>query len=77
MFDPISEANLNHQSTLASLAELNHSLRQQVVDLLLSIAVLKETQGLPPSAMGFAKVHEPLKRKTRGQQSLRRYDRQL
>jgi hypothetical protein len=46
MFDPMSIVNQSHDATLASLSELNHSLRQQVVELLLSIAILKETLGL-------------------------------
>jgi hypothetical protein len=46
MFDPMSSVSQSHDATLASLSELNHSLRQQVVELLLSIAILKETPGL-------------------------------
>ena len=38
----------NREPTLASLSGLNRSLRQQVVDLLLSIAILKETLSQPP-----------------------------
>jgi hypothetical protein len=45
MFDPKSTVNESQDATLASLSELNHSLRQQVVELLLSIAILKETAG--------------------------------
>jgi hypothetical protein len=50
-FEPMSVANQNHEATLASLSELNHSLRQQVVQLLLSIAILKETAGPGPGAI--------------------------
>jgi hypothetical protein len=41
--------NPDHESLLASLSEFNHSLREQVVDLLLSIAILKETQQAQPN----------------------------
>src|SRR5437773_1193731 len=50
MFDPMSDTTYP-DATLASLREINHSLRQRVVDLLLSIAILKEAQGLPSSAI--------------------------
>jgi hypothetical protein len=52
MFDPMSTVNQSHDATLASLSELNHSLRQQVIELLLSIAVLKETPGLELESRG-------------------------
>jgi hypothetical protein len=58
MFHPMSTANESHDATLASLSELNHSLRQQVVELLLSIAILRETAGLELDARGDrAKIH--------------------
>ena len=40
---PTSRASPDQGPTLSSLRELNQSLRQQVVELALSIAVLKET----------------------------------
>jgi hypothetical protein len=39
---PTSRASPDQEPTLSSLRELNQSLRQQVVELALSIAVLKE-----------------------------------
>jgi hypothetical protein len=36
----------NQETTLSSLCELNRSLRQQAVDLVLSIAAMKESAGL-------------------------------
>jgi hypothetical protein len=95
MFDPISisESNLNYQPTLASLSALNHSLREQVVNLLLSIAVLKETQGAGANSQPMYRVNigreDPRatfsspqsagvpKKRARGQQSIKRSDRQL
>jgi hypothetical protein len=52
MFDPMSTANQSHDATLASLSELNQSLRQQVVELLISIAILKETPGFELESRG-------------------------
>lgn len=43
-------ADSNQEMTLSSLCELNHSLRQQAVDLALSIAAMKESIGLPSGA---------------------------
>jgi hypothetical protein len=40
-------ADSNQKMTLSSLCELNRSLRQQAVDLVLSIAAMKESAGLP------------------------------
>jgi hypothetical protein len=93
MFDPIAEPNLNFQPTLASLSALNHSLREQVVNLLLSIAVLKETQGAGANTRRMCRVNigreDPRatfsspqsagvpKKRARGQQSIKRSDRQL
>jgi hypothetical protein len=39
-------AKSNQETTLSSLCELNRSLRQQAVDLVLSIAAMKESAGL-------------------------------
>jgi hypothetical protein len=39
---PTAPANPDQEQTLSSLRELNQSLRQQVVELALSIAVLRE-----------------------------------
>lgn len=82
------------QPTLASLIEVNHSLRQEVVDLLLSIAVLKDAPSMQPGSnaqpgnigKNRADVNIGLnsprsaslpKKKARGEQSVRRCDRQL
>jgi hypothetical protein len=35
-------ADFSHEMTILSLNEINHALRQQAVDLVLSIAALKE-----------------------------------
>ena len=39
-------AHSDQEMTLSSLCELNHSLRQQAVDLVLSITAMKESAGL-------------------------------
>jgi hypothetical protein len=39
--------NSNQEMTLSSLCELNRSLRQQAVELVLIIAAMKESAGLP------------------------------
>jgi hypothetical protein len=44
---PTPVAYSNQETTLSSLCELNRSLRQQAVDLVLSIAAMKESAGLP------------------------------
>jgi len=44
---PNPVADSNQETTLSSLCELNRSLRQQAVDLVLSIAAMKESAGLP------------------------------
>lgn len=36
----------SHEMTVTSLSEINHALRRQVVDLLLSIAVMKENAAI-------------------------------
>ena len=43
---PKPVSNSNQEMTLSSLCELNRSLRQQAVDLVLSIAAMKESAGL-------------------------------
>ena len=40
-------SNSNQEMTLSSLSELNRSLRQQAVDLVLCIAAMKESADLP------------------------------
>jgi hypothetical protein len=47
---PNPVADSNQEMTLSSLCELNRSLRQQAVDLVLSIAAMKESAGLPSGA---------------------------
>lgn len=39
----MSEINSNYDAQLAALNEINHSLRQQVIELSLSIAEMRET----------------------------------
>jgi hypothetical protein len=41
---PVSDSN--QEMTLSSLCEINRSLRQQAVELVLSIAAMKESAGL-------------------------------
>jgi hypothetical protein len=43
---PKPVADSNQEMTLSSLCELNRSLRQQAVDLVLSITAMKESAGL-------------------------------
>ncbi len=43
---PKPVADSNQEMTLSSLCELNHSLRRQAVDLVLSIVAMKESAGL-------------------------------
>jgi hypothetical protein len=42
-------ADFSHEMTILSLNEINHALRQQAVDLVLSIAALKESAAVQPA----------------------------
>jgi hypothetical protein len=93
--DLMSKVDPNREATLALLGAINHSLREKVVDLLISITVLKETQSLqrrtisqelcgingeeidPRAAFNLMKTASHPKKKARGQQPVKRYDRQL
>jgi hypothetical protein len=80
MWDPMASADTNREASLASLSEINCSLRQQVVDLALSIAVMKESAGLRSSLIihginGASTKARTAKSKTTGQRQIKRYDR--
>jgi hypothetical protein len=40
------EIDSNHDAQLAALSEINHSLRRQVIELILSIAAMREDADL-------------------------------
>jgi hypothetical protein len=44
--EPEQVADCSHEMTVTSLSEINHALRRQVIDLLLCIAVMKESAAI-------------------------------
>jgi hypothetical protein len=48
------EINSNQDANLAALSEINHSLRQQVIELVLSIAAMRENVELPSATISPA-----------------------
>jgi hypothetical protein len=81
MSNPMSDADQSHDRTLTSLSEVNRSLRQEVVDLLLSITILKETESARTEISGprsiVFKATTPVGNKDRGQQCIKRNDHRL
>ena len=49
--EPKLVANCSREITISSLSEINRALRQQVVDLALSIAVMKEDAAIQSATM--------------------------
>jgi hypothetical protein len=45
------EINSSHDANLAALSDINHSLRQQVIELVLTIAAMRENADLPSATI--------------------------
>ena len=53
------EVDSSHNAQLAALSEINHSLRQQVIELVLSIATMRENADSRPGTVSGAACGRP------------------
>jgi len=60
------EVDSSHHAQLAALSEINHSLRQQVIELVLSIATMRENADSGPGTVSGAACGRPKMTRTFG-----------